>query len=92
MSYLLLDRVAAERLLRAPCPAQAGALTAKLQARLSRSPYRSLRRLECTVASDTAVLSGRVPSFYERQLALSLIMDDLPADMGVVDRIQVVSS
>lgn len=37
--------------------------------RLQGSAYPSMRRLECEVYDGVLILSGRVPSFFEKQVA-----------------------
>ena len=57
-------------------------------ASLSHSPYAAVRSLDCRVANATATLSGTVPTYYTRQVALH-IMDAVPGIHHVVDRIRV---
>jgi hypothetical protein len=45
---------------------------------LESSPYRAVRRLACRVVGARVVISGDVPSFHAKQLALSLVS-------GIVD-------
>lgn len=43
-----------------------------LRARFRLSPYSEIRELKCDFRDGTALLRGRVPSFYLRQIAQSL--------------------
>ena len=55
---------------------------------LSRSPYASVRLLDCWVTDDTATLSGTVPTNYTKQVALHTV-SAIPGINRVVDRIRV---
>ena len=50
---------------------------------LKASSYSPIARLDCDVADDTAILSGVVPSYYQKQLAQAIVMR-----LKVVDRIE----
>ena len=50
---------------------------------LKASPHRAISQLECEVADGVATLSGVVPSYYQKQLAQSIILR-----LNVVDRIE----
>jgi hypothetical protein len=43
--------------------------------RLKRSPYRELRGIDCDFHEGVLSLRGRVPSFYLKQVAQTLITD-----------------
>ncbi|GIW91327.1 MAG: hypothetical protein KatS3mg109_1759 [Pirellulaceae bacterium] len=53
--------------------------------RLQTSGYYALRHVQCKRSGTTLVLCGRVPSFYQKQLAQSLVMDLVKAT--VIERI-----
>ncbi len=53
-----------------------------VQSRLRGSPYPAIQRLSCDFADGRVVLSGRVRSFFEKQVAQESI-----ADVDGVDQI-----
>jgi hypothetical protein len=55
---------------------------------LTRSPYAAVRLLDCRVADDTATLSGTVPTYYTKQVALHIV-SVIPGVNRIVDRIRV---
>ena len=44
-------------------------------ARLRRSPYREVRRVACEFHEGMLRLSGRVPSYYLKQMALAAVRE-----------------
>lgn len=46
----------------------------RFRAELAASPYPSVRRLHCSLQQDHVVLTGRVPNYYMKQFAQSLLM------------------
>ena len=48
-------------------------IASKVLALLRSSSYPELRRLDCTVTNGVLAVRGRLPSFYLKQLALSVI-------------------
>jgi len=59
--------------------ASAEAVTSSVaQGRLRKSPYVPLRNVSCSFREGVLTLCGRVPSYYLKQIAQSL-MSDLPA-------------
>ena len=57
-------------------------------ATLNHSHYAAVRSLDCRVTNDTATLSGTVPTYYTRQVALHTV-DTVPGINRIVDRIKV---
>ncbi|HEV3339332.1 MAG TPA: BON domain-containing protein [Pirellulales bacterium] len=55
---------------------------------LRSSSFVSLRRLTCDVHEGMLTLRGRLPSFYARQIALSL-MADIEGVEEITDRVEV---
>lgn len=56
-------------------PAELGeAVVAVAERRLEDSGYRVLRQVRCRFEAGTLTLSGRVPSFYMKQVAQTLVM------------------
>lgn len=53
-----------------------------VQSRLRGSPYPSIQRLNCDFVDGRVVLRGRVPSFFEKQVAQESI-----ADLDGIDQI-----
>ena len=51
------------------------ALATEAQRLLATSPYRDLRSVECSMEGDTLVLSGRVRSYYEKQIAQTIVKE-----------------
>lgn len=51
------------------------AIVSIVAARLANSPYRSLSTLKCHCANGKLTLSGRVPTFYLRQMAWKTVED-----------------
>lgn len=56
--------------------------------RLSSSAYSALRTLECTYHAGTLTLSGRVGSYYCKQLA-QVLLRDLPGVERIDNRVDV---
>lgn len=44
-----------------------------VESQLQRSPYRALRFVACQIHEGTAVLTGKVPSFFLKQMAQHLV-------------------
>jgi len=57
--------------------------------RLRNSPYRSLRRITCDCRQGVVTLSGRVDSFFLKQMAQAFAQG-VPGVDGVVNHLQVV--
>jgi hypothetical protein len=45
--------------------------------RLARSGYYALRRVSCDFEGDVLKLRGRVPSYYEKQIAQTMVLSEL---------------
>ena len=58
------------------------------QSRLHGSAYPSIRRLRCRVRKGRAILRGRVPTFYEKQVAQEAVAA-VDGVREVVNRVQV---
>ena len=56
--------------------------------RLRNSSFLAIRRLTCDVHEGMLTLRGRVPNFYTKQVALSLI-SDVPGVEEITDRVDV---
>ena len=64
---------------------------AVVRAELASSPYAALRQVRCTLEGDVLTLSGRVPSFYLKQMAQRSAIDE-PAIEKIVNLIEVTVS
>ena len=73
-----------------PGTAEAAMATAAL-ARLRQSPYVPLRNVSCSFFEGVLTLGGRVPSYYLKQIAQSL-MSDLPAVREIRNELRVCPS
>ncbi|HEX5444494.1 MAG TPA: hypothetical protein VFW87_11715 [Pirellulales bacterium] len=62
---------------------------AEAQRRLQNSSYPSHRRLRCSFRAGVLIVQGRVPSYYQRQMAWALVAD-LDGIDRFVDRVEVV--
>ena len=60
----------------------------RVMAALQQSPYGSLRRVRCEMHEGMAVLHGKVPTFYLKQLAQELVKKIDTVEL-VVNRIHV---
>jgi osmotically-inducible protein OsmY len=70
-------------------PIGAGAV-ARVRQALVRSGYAALKQLQCALDAETLVLTGRVPSFYLKQLAQEIArrssgLEQVTNDVKVVD-------
>jgi len=59
---------------------------------LCQSPYRELRRVSCRVRGDQLILTGRVSSFYYKQLAQEHVQKNLSAAISLDNRLEVVNA
>ncbi len=76
-------------LLDCPSPVDADCdLENRLQSELSHNQRPSLKRLHVDVAAGIVTLSGRVRSFYERQLAVQCCRR-VPGVMQMIDAVEV---
>jgi fructose-1-phosphate kinase PfkB-like protein len=74
-----------------PLPAETNQLLQTVRQRLSKSVYISLRSIDCRFQDGELTFSGSVPTYYTKQVMLSLV-EDL-REQGVcriVDRTRVV--
>jgi osmotically-inducible protein OsmY len=55
-------------------PVQTERIAEAARERLAASPYSSIRRIDCSYADGVLVLSGEVSSYYEKQLAQSVLI------------------
>ena len=60
----------------------------ELLRQLQASPYAAIKQLRCDFHEGVAILRGHVPTFYTRQVTLSLVMK-VPGVQQVDDRIVV---
>jgi len=60
-----------------------------VERRLSRSPYMELRYISCDVREGVLTLLGRVPSYYLKQLAQSIV-GSLPGVQRIDNQLEVV--
>lgn len=56
-------------------PSTSARIEALVQSRLRGSPYPSIQRLNCDFANGRLFLRGRVPSFFEKQVAQEALAD-----------------
>jgi hypothetical protein len=56
---------------------------------LSGSPYADLKRVTCTQDGNVLILSGRVASYYLKQLAQRIALERAGKDAIVVNQLQV---
>jgi len=63
-------------------------MVAAAQARLRHSPYVPLRNVQCSFFDGVLILWGRVPSYYLKQIAQSL-MSDLPTGREIRNELRV---
>ncbi len=59
---------------RASALTQKEVVEAEAEARLRQSPYREIRRVTCEFHEGVLTLRGRVPTFYLKQVAQSLVL------------------
>ncbi|MCH8043354.1 MAG: hypothetical protein IID44_06505 [Planctomycetes bacterium] len=50
----------------------------RVRKEFDRSGYAAVRRLTCECRRDVLTVLGRLPSFYQKQVAISLVMGCLP--------------
>jgi len=65
------------------------AMEEQAQSELSSSKYLGVRRLSCQVRRGVLTLNGRVPSFYLKQVAQSLLRRYLERGIILEDRLDV---
>jgi hypothetical protein len=56
---------------------------------LRKSPYRELRKVDCTARGNVVIITGRVRSFYYKQLAQSHLQGKLSAAVSLDNRLEV---
>jgi hypothetical protein len=62
---------------------------ARVEALLHDSPYLALRKIKCEFDGESIFLRGRVPTFYTKQVAFTLV-ERLDPAVEIVDQIEVV--
>lgn len=62
---------------------------ASVESLLHESPYLALRKIKCEFDGESIFLRGRVPTFYTKQVAFTLI-EKLDPTVEIVDQIEVV--
>ncbi|HET6880963.1 MAG TPA: BON domain-containing protein [Pirellulales bacterium] len=70
-------------------PNSDAAITRRAMERLRSSSFVGIRSLTCDVHEGMLTLRGRLPNFYTKQMALSLLVD-LEGVEEITDRVQVV--
>ncbi len=71
----------------APRPAQSIAL--RVREEFGRSGYPTVRRLSCECRNNILTIMGRVPTFYQVQVAISLAMHVVPDGVVIENSIVV---
>ncbi len=71
----------------APRPAQS--IARRVREEFGRSEYSTVRRLSCECRNDILTIMGRVPTFYQMQVAISLAMHVVPDEVVIENRIVV---
>ena len=56
---------------------------------LGKSPYRELRQVACTARGNVVIMTGRVRSFYYKQLAQSHLQGKLSSTVRLDNRLEV---
>ena len=74
----------------AVAPTEESRLEAQATKQLEQSPYREVRRVSCTARGNSVILTGRVRSFYYKQLAQSQLLGKLAASVSLDNRLEVV--
>ncbi len=69
-------------------PVEGHVLVRDVESRLSRSGYLALRDLDCEVVGGMVLLRGRVPSYYLKQLAQTVV-GEVQGIGGVFNMIEV---
>jgi hypothetical protein len=69
--------------------ADIGVLVAQAQIQLERSTYRALHNVFCGYQDGAVVISGRLPNYYLRQLAVTIVLGQVHGCLPVVDRVKV---
>jgi hypothetical protein len=64
-------------------------LEAAARSALGESAYEPVRRVECAVSGSSLLLSGRVTSFYLKQIAQSVVSRRLNGAATIENRIEV---
>lgn len=57
--------------------------------KLKQSSYYAVRRVSCEFDGNVLKLRGRVPSYYEKQIAQSLVMQHLEGTIPVENQLEV---
>lgn len=70
-------------------PLHDSSIARRAQERLNDSTFVALRRLTCDVHEGMLTLRGRLPNFYTKQVALSLVAD-IEGVEEITDRVEVV--
>jgi len=60
-----------------------------VRAELLKSPYSAIRAVACRSQDDVLILSGRVPSYYFKQVAQRLAMDAIGGLATIDNQLQV---
>jgi hypothetical protein len=65
------------------------ALLAQANANLGGSPYYAVRRVLCELRDGNLVLNGRVPSYFLKQVAQTVVRHGMAGTIEIVNRVQV---
>src|SRR5687767_11947289 len=60
-----------------------------IRSQLISSGHYALRKVSCKFEDNVLKLSGRVPTYYEKQLAQNLVMQQLPVELTLENRLEV---
>ena len=66
------------------------AIEALLKGELRKSSYHAVRQVSCDVSHGAVSLSGRVPSFYLKQVAQTIVSDLLAGSLVISNQVEVV--
>lgn len=69
-----------------------GEIVAAIESRWQNAPYDEVRRLQCEWHGEALVLSGRLPTYYLKQIALNLTLQVTVGGVTLHDRIDVQAS
>ena len=65
------------------------AIETQARAKLQKSSYYSVRQVSCDVCQCVVMLSGRVPSFYMKQMAQSVVLHLLEGRLVIDNQLEV---
>jgi len=65
------------------------ALEADANALLGESSYHAIRRVSCEACDSVIILSGRVPTYYMKQIAQTIVLHLLEDKWGIDNQVEV---